>query len=81
MQVMLDEEDPVNSEKTSALIFEVTSNLLDSFSEPSYIEKLRIKLWRLFMAYVCISKEYPWTERNDLFPLKPKVRRNLLSWM
>lgn len=40
MQVMLDEEDPVTSEKTSALIFEVTSNLLDSFSEPSYIEKL-----------------------------------------
>lgn len=28
---MLDEEDRVTSEKTSALIFEVTSNLLDSF--------------------------------------------------
>lgn len=31
MQVMLDEEDYVTSEKTSALIFEVTLNLLDSF--------------------------------------------------
>lgn len=31
MQVMLDEEDRVTSEKTSALTFEVTSNLLDSF--------------------------------------------------